>query len=330
MLTIKKTLTIKYKLANSVFESLNKLAYNTQSRALGTTKNSVHKILAHPTFCEDILPIIIGNNSKNSEWEHEKLDYISSIQITITNNGYTLELDSIFKKDDPKYKEAIATYITDYKIDPKASEKEIAEHILSNEAIPVIDYHLYFRFTNAKDYLYWVLAVNSPEVANTVEDIEKSPNIRFFFYDEKVAKRRALSNADTQVKAINKLNSLRAQDNGDDLLKDIAILKSVIPFVDIVDMSKEDVYLELFRYVQTSPDEFLTIAEDKDIVVNATIKKYIDSNILSINEEGHIVDSANTNTVVGTDMTASVLYFKNPLNKAELLKFENRYKSLKR
>ena len=330
MITIKKTLTIKYKLANSVFESLNKLAYNTQSRALGTTKNSVHKILAHPTFCEEILPIIIGNNSKNSEWEHEKLDYVSSIQINITNNGYALELDSIFKKDDPKYKEAITAYIADYKLDAKATEKEIADSILANSAIEPIDYHLYFRFLNAKDYLYWVLAVNSPEVANTVEDIEKSPNIRFFFFDEKVAKRRALLDADVQAKAINKLNSIRALDNGDDLLKDIAILKSIIPFDEIVDMSKEDVYLELFRYVQLSAEEFLTIAEDKDIAINATIKKYIDSNILSINETGHIVDSANTNTVIGTDMTASILYFKNPLNKAELLKFENRYKSLKR
>lgn len=330
MITIKKTLTIKYKLSNSVFESINKLAYATQSRPLGTTKNSVHKALSHPTFCEDVLPIIIGNNSKNAEWEHEKLDYVSSIQVPITNNGYVLELDSIFKKDDPKYKEAVAAYIADYKVKEGATEKEIVDSILANKAIEPIDYHLYFRFINPKDYLYWVMAVNSPEVANAVEDIEKSPNIRFFFFDEKIAKRRLLTAAENQAKAVNKLNTLRALDNGDDLLKDIAILKSIIPFDEVQDMDKEDIYLELFSYVNLNADEFLVIAEDKDIAINATIKKYIDSNILSISESGSIVVSANTSTVVGIDMTSAVLYFKSPLNKAELLKLESGYKSLKR
>ena len=330
MITIKKSLTIKYKLSKSVFESINKLAYNTQARPLGFTKSAVHAVLAHPTFCEDVLPIIIGNNSKNAEWEHEKLDHLNSVQLSVVNNGYTLELDSVFKKDDPKYKEAVANYIADYKLKEDSTEKEIVDSILANKAITPIDYHVYFRFINPKDYLYWVMACNSNEVANTPEEVEKSPNIRFFFFDEKVAKRRALTEAENKAKAVNKLNSLRATDNGDVLLKDIAILKSIIPFDEVQDMDKEDIYLELFSYVNLNADEFLVIAEDKDIAINATIKKYIDSNILSISESGSIVVSANTSTVVGIDMTSAVLYFKSPLNKAELLKLESGYKSLKR
>ena len=290
---------------------------------------SAHTILSHPTFCDDILPIIIGNNNKNSEWEHEKANYISSVQLAVTTNGYVLELDHIFKLDDPKYKVNIDQYMKDYNVDKKSTEEEVLKHIQSNTDIKEIDLHSYFRFTNAKDYLYWVMAVNSSQVANTTEDVEKSNNIRFYLHDDTVAKRKLLSKADAQVKAIEKLNKVRALDNGDDLLKDIAILKNIIPFDEIVTMSKEDVYLELFQFANAQSEVFLSIVDDKDLSIQATIKKYIDSNILSYNENSEILNTS-SNTVIGKDLTATILFFKNPINKGEITALESKYKSLTR
>ena len=108
MITIKKRIAIKYKLAQSVFESLNKLAYNTQARSLGTTTTVTNRLLANPTLLDTILPIIIGNNNKNSEWEHEKVDYVSSIQIPINSGGLELDLNCIFDKSSAMFKENIA------------------------------------------------------------------------------------------------------------------------------------------------------------------------------------------------------------------------------
>lgn len=328
MLTIKKTLTIKYKLAGSVFESLNKLAYNTQVRSLGTTKALVHKLLSNPTLLDTILPIIIGNNNKNSEWEHEKLDYISSIQIPISTNGFVLDLNSIFDSSSPNYKDAITKYIKDYKVDKDVTEEALAKHILNNKDIDPVDYHLYFRYTNVRDFLYWLVAINSSQVANKPEDADKSPNIRFFLYDEKVARTRLLANADAQSKAVNKLIALRAKENGAELLKNIAILLNVIPFEDIQVMSKEDLYLELFSYANNHSEEFLSIADNKNIEIQATIKKYIELNILSINEDNAIVDAGNTELIVGKTMDSAITYFQNPINKGEVTKFESKYKSL--
>lgn len=330
MITIKKTLTIKYKLASSVFESINKLAYNTLSRSLGTTKPLVHKLLSNPSLLDVILPTIIGNNNKNSEWEHEKLNYISSIQIPISTNGYVLELNSIFDISSPIYKEAIAKYIKDYKVDKDANEEAIAKHILNNKDVDPVDYHLYFRYTNVEHFLYWLVAINSSQVANKPEDAEKSPNIRFFLYDEKVARTRLLANADTQSKAVNKLITLRAKDNGKEILKNIAILQNVLPFEDISNMTDEEIYLELFSYANNHSAEFLAAADNKDMDIQSTIKKYIELNVLSINIDNEIVDASNTTIVVGKTMDAAINYFKNPINKGEITKFESAYKSLKK
>jgi hypothetical protein len=330
MITLKKTITIKYKLAGSIFESINKLAYNTQVRSLGTTKTIVNKLLSNPTLLDEVLPIIIGNNNKNSEWEHEKLDWVSSIQIPISSSGLILDLNSIFDVGNPDRKERIAKYIKDYKVDKDITEENLAQHILKNKEIDPTDYHMYFRYTNARDFLYWLVAINSAQVANKPEDADKSPNIRFFLYDEKIARTRLLANADAQSKAVNKLIALRAKDNGEDILKNIAILQNIIPFEDVMDMSKEDIYLELFSYANNHSSDFLEIAENKELELQATIKKYIELNVLSVNIDNAIVDSSNTEIIVGKTMDGAILYFKNPINKGEVTKFESKYKSLKK
>lgn len=328
MITLKKTLTIKYKLSSSVFESLNKLAYNTQVRSLGTTKSLVHKLLSNPTLLDTILPIIVGNNNKNSEWEHEKLDYVSSIQIPISSSGFVLDLTSLFDSTTPAYKETITKYKKDYSIDKDATDTVIAKSILENKEIDPIDYHLYFRYTNVKDYLYWLVAINSSQVANKPEDADKSPNIRFFLYDEKVAKARLMSNADAQSKAVNKLIALRAKDDGAEILKNLAILQNVISFDDSQTMTDEDIYLELFSYANQHSTDFIAAADNKDIETQSTIKKYIELNILAINADNEIVDASNTDTVLGKSIDLAISYFKNPLNKGEVTKFESKYKSL--
>lgn len=330
MITIKKTITIKYKLAGSVFESLNKLAYNTQVRSLGTTKTVVHKLLSNPTLLDTVLPIIVGNNNKNSEWEHEKLDYVSSIQIPISASGFILDLNAIFDATSPMYKEAVNKYIKDYKIEKDTTETSVAKHILDNKDIDPVDYHQYFRYTNVRDYLYWLVAINSSQVANKPEDADKSPNIRFFLYDEKIARTRLLANADNQSKAVNKLIALRAKDKGAVILKDITILQNVLPFEDIQTMSDEEIYLELFSYANNHSAEFLAIADNKDLELQATIKKYIEINILAINIDNEIVDASNTDVVIGKTMDLAITYFKNPINKGEVTKFESAYKSLKK
>lgn len=346
MLRINKKLTIKFKLATSVFETINKAAYATQSRALGTVSNVANSILAHETFCDFILPLIIGNNKNNSEWEQQKYNFISSKQIAIPATGLNLDLNRTFDRESLVHKPFIDKYIEDYKqytiVEPTGTEtkskkvinsdKDIVNHILANIAITPIDYHQYFKFDNHQDYLYWVIAVNSSSVSNTTDDINKSPNIRFFLYDEKISKGREMTSAKLELEAINKLNTLKLQDGGEDLISSICIIKNVLTFdeMDESDDNFEDIYLAVFRYAKEHSADFLAIAEDKDLKVQSQIKKYINQGILRISDNNEIVETANTSNILGRDLLDTVKYFNNPLNKAEVTKYLNQYKSLRK
>ena len=365
MLHINKRLTIKFKLAISVFEVINKAAYATLSRSLGATGKPVHSMLAHNSFCDSVLPIIIGNNNKNSDWEREKYEYVSSIQISIPSTGLNLDLGYTFNRDNMNLKEDILKYIEDYsqfemvnqpiistkkvqdlkdatkQIDKEVStdnivkvefeDKQIVSHILDNAAIGIIDYHKYFKFDSPKDYMYWVLCSLSSEVANTPEDVQKSPNIRFFLYDEKVSRKTDMDIAKLEIKAINKLNAIRQMSDGDEIIKNIAIISNAVSFDELQDYEddSEGLYLRLFTYSKEHSLEFLEIAENKDIAIQSKIKSYINADVLRIDDKSNIIETANTSNILGKDLNDAISYFKNPTNKAEITKFDNRFKSLR-
>jgi len=346
MIRVNKKLTIKYKIASSVYESLNKAAYATQARSLGTTTKVVNTILSNNTFSDIVLPIIIGNNNNNSEWEREKQDYISSLQISIPSSGYPLDLNSTFDLDNKNLLKYIETYIKDYSSDlykkvVKAkekkedadefedvlvSEKEIATHILSNKKVDIIDYHRYFKFDNVKDYLYWCLCSISNQVANTTEDFDKSPNIRFFLFDEKVAKQRSSEKAELEMKATDKLRAIK---DSSALLRNIAIVKNVITFTEYEEYEDKDVYMELYTFAKNYPNEFLEAANDKDLKNKSDIKKYIEVGILTTDVNSNIVDNKNAKNILGATMEEAAKYLANPVNSGEVSKFEKEYKSLK-
>lgn len=358
MKQINKQLSIKYKLAKSVFESINAAAYATQARPLGTTTHVINTILSHPTFCDYVLPILIGNNKLNSDWERDKKDYISSIQLSIPAKGYTLNLNAIFDMEDARFRANIDALINEkalYKVIPAVeavpevrdnagkvttpkveaveekrvnySENEIVDFILSK--VEPIDYHKYFRFVETAHYLYWIVALYSSQVANTPEDAPKSPNIRFFIYDDKVAHKADLENANMQSRALNKLMSIKNTSGGDELIKNIALVKNVITFDYLEEMDSETIYLEVFKYANTSPSEFLQVADNKDLAIELNIRKYMSVGILITSDTGNIVEARNQNSVIGGDVTSAISWFKNPMNKGEVIKFESEYKQLK-
>lgn len=339
MITINKTLTLKYKLAISVYESMNKAAYATQTRSLGTNQKQINTLLSHPTFCDYVLPIIIGNNKNNSDWEREKQDYISSIQIAIPVSGYPLDLSCTFDIDNIYLKDNIEKYIKDnakdlYDIKTSEKDKEV-KTLKDDKAIALdiinkldpIEYHKYFRYTNVKDYLYWVMALTSNQVANTPDDADKSPNIRFFIYDDKVNKKSNLEKAEVREKASTAVIKLKSQT---DLLKDIALVKNVVTFDELEEMDDSEIYLAVFSYANSYPSEFISVAEDKDLKHKSTIKKYLEVGILKVNDNNEIADGKNDKIVLGSSIDVAVKYLANPVNSAEVTKYANEYKSIKK
>ena len=324
MIRINKTLHIKYKTAISVFENINQVAYATQSRPLCTNTKQVNTILSHPTFCDSILPVLIGRNSNASDWEMVKTDYISSLQLNVPSSGYPLELSSTYDSDNKLLSVNIAKYIKDNNLKDK-TEKEVVYHIVEN--VEPINYHLYFKYDNVKDYLFWIMALTSSQVANTPEDFDKSNNIRFFIYDDKVAKKKILKDVELREKAAQEAIKLKSKK---DILGQIALMQNILTIAELEEITVEDLYIEIFNYANSVPDVFLNILKDEKLEIKSTIKTYIEYSILKINDENNIVDGKNESIVIGGSIEEAVRYFENPINSAEVTKYGNEYKSAKK
>ena len=331
-------LSLRFKLSMSVFESLNNVAYATLVRALGVSGSAAKKLLSHETYCDIVLPNILGNNKLNSDWESQKYEHINSVQISIPTAGLDLDLTHKFDITDSRYVAEITKFIEEVtdnagKIITPAKEEEIinpTEEEVYNAIVSKVqplDLHKYFIFDNLKHYEYWVIATLSNEVANTPEDFDKSKNIRFFIYDPNLARKKELSKADATSKSIQKLISIK---NETELVKQIAIITKAIEFEDLDTLTNEDIYLSLFQGITSNTiDGFIEASENKSIQTEVLIRKYIHKGIFAINEDNCIVDASNLGVIIGRDMTSAIQFFANPINKGEVSKYETKAKSLK-
>jgi len=336
MYKINKYLWIKFKLSISVFESINKTAFATEVRSLTIgSKSLVNKMLSHSTLSDYILPLIIGLNKNSPDWEKEKLNAFSSLQLSVPLTGYKLNLNSTITYDDILRKKDIIKYVEDNNLMVLDADKKVkslpdlnvvAKHILANKQLSEIDYHQYFSFENNKDYLYWIVAVNSSQVANTPEDVNKSSNIRFFIFDEKIAQKSEFNSISKEIEVTNKLNSLKNKNDYDSLLN-VALVSKALEYDELsdVDNANEYVYIKLFRHSKIDPMSILNAMEDKNLTTKANIRKYIEVGIFKLNDEGIIMNSINDKPI-GSSLEEAVKYFNNPINEGDVTSFAKMYK----
>lgn len=332
MINRSKKISIKFKRHQSVFEALNDVAYAVETRPLGTSKNAVSQMISHPTLCDVILPNLIGMNRNSQEWEREKTDYISNLLIRVPISGYRLNLQHSFDRNDMLKKDNIDKYIKDYKLyDPVKKEEEYSEeklygHIITNVA--PIDLHMYFRFVDSKDYLFWVYATLSSQVANTAEDVEKSTNIRFFLFDEKIADKVEADLIGSKIKTVNKISGIKSGEDKTSII-DMALVLDLVEFEELLEMSDTDkieyCFAKLYAMANEYPTQVMAIAEDKDIKLKGFVRKAISKNLIS-NEDGEFKLVASGKSI-GNTMSTVLNWLKNPLNEGDVTNLKQSLKS---
>ena len=108
------------------------------------------------------------------------------------------------------------------------------------------------------------------------------------------------------------------------------ILKNMLDYfyTEYEEMDAKEVYVELYSYAKNYPSEFLEIANDKTIKTKSTIKKYIETGVLTTDANGNIVDASNITNVLGVSLEEATKYLLNPVNSGEVTKFEGKFKAL--
>ncbi len=257
-------------------------------------------ILRGLTFKEETMYLrdIIGLSPESPNWEIQTKAYWANISKDVPpKDGVALEVGLRYFSQE------------DYDYDQK-------EALRDGNGTP---YEIKGRPINMADYIMWRYCLLYSRVANTPEDIGKSPKIEFFLFnkDKEIADKTKVLNS--KRKAIQLMYKRLAEREWVDYVLTILMAKDKSHTKNVRDLSKmgeEEKDILLDEYVNSNPDGFLILAEDKNLEIKAFIELAIAGGKLSRipNTDTITMDG----TTIGDSLSEAVAFLNNPKNNQTL------------
>jgi len=188
---------------------------------------------------------------------------------------------------------------------------------LENDALPLSTNNMPI---NIKDYVIYKHLLGHPEVAPDEASAQRLYNKKFYIHDPDGVSTIAVSISDLEDKA-----TVVYMKYKDDAIKLDQIL--TILGINIKGMKPEAKLLAFKEFSKINPkyndfeqkgafERFITIAEDRDLEYKYLIQEMIGAQYLK--KVGTAIHLSESGEVIGQDMEAAVMYYKNPKNSREL------------
>lgn len=330
MLTVTNKAIIQWKLNPSFFKKANESNIVEPKRYLGSSKRAVDAMLAKGELLRDLMPPIIGldPNSPNSNWTTRIKHYWDSLNIIVQPKGYDLDLSFDYSVDSTKPK--VVELVKNNK--SIKTDQDLVDFVLgTTNGITNVREDDKFRYgtpVKPEDYLLWIYTFEYRDVANKMEDADKSKEIRFYIEFEgdvaKLRKETFLKTAEANEMFILAVKDKVKVDN-------MLYLFDADPSDTSVYADYTDKQMFLQQKSIEQPDEFVKIYNDKSLDTKATIERLIRKGILNrLPNTEIIVDAADPEFIVGNSKHEAVLFFKSDAatKVAKVKEFKTRLSSL--
>jgi hypothetical protein len=330
---IHRKVEIHWKYNPSTFFKINREVLGEVYRKIGSAVKAVNIMVSDEGLMKMLMPNVLGvsPNSTDINWTKVVKNYWDSLSVDIDSSGKKLETGFSFDLNDYARREYIEHLV---KNNPEIkSNKKLAEFVMGykDDKANVTEEEKWKYGTpiNVEDYLLWRYSLNYRDVANNVEDANKSSNIRFYLHTEAERKRLERQSLSSLKEAMLQYGKL-IEKGSIDSLNDVLSLMSTMSIVDIVQSKDlEDKQLQIGNFVQSSPSSFLEIITDKNLKTKAQINRYLAFNVIKkLSNTTIYVDALDTSVVLGNNLEECIIFFHNEKNNVKLDEFKIRYKSL--
>jgi len=254
------------------------------------------------------LPAIISINSDSQNWEKAVKDYWASITKDIpSGDGLKLEIGLRYEKKE------------DYEVDRKNNERDTNGVLINPKGNPI----------NLADYILWRYCLLYSHVANNIEDLGKSPKIRFYIFnkDKEIAIKKVSQNTKRQA-----LQEWFKRMNERDWVNDVLHVlvandkSGKHNIVKLTSMGEDEKDILMDELIDQSPDFFLKIAKDSNLELKAFIENCVVRGILN--------RIANTSTLqyegnnIGSSIDQTIAYLQDKNNNQILNELKAKLKRL--
>lgn len=190
------------------------------------------------------LPEIIGSNPNNPNWAKDTEEYWRSISVDVPNTATGLKLEIGWQYN---------------------TEKDRDERRKENG-----------RPINVSDYVLYRYCLVYSRVANSADDIYKSPKIMFYIYNRKEEVNQQVSNVRLVQKAYAKYLEIVAKPS---------TIRNVLNLLKVgvgQKMSEEEQLIAIDSVVKNRPQDFLNVIDDSDFDYRVLIDKAVRAKHLTI------------------------------------------------
>jgi len=324
MITKSNKIKILWRLNTSYFIKANQKVLSEEPRRLGSAESAVKKMLGNAEEQKAIMPSVIGADPQSLDWTKRLENYWNSLAVDIPSGGKDLEIG--FNYEFNTNNQIIKSNIESLSATVKTikDDKTLAEYV--EDKLDESEKYKYGTPINPQDYSLYRYCLVYGDVANTIEDVEKSPRIRFYLHSEtKIKEERKKQHEVTKA-----ATALYLKVIGDEKTMDNVIYAMKIADKLEKDADENDKAILLDSEWKKDPKKFIEIAKDKNLESKGNIEKLISGQILKrLPNSEIIVDNNDPEIVLGNNLDEAISYINNEKNKSKVTEYFTRLKGLK-
>lgn len=326
----KRSVTIALVHNYSAYRKANLKVLGQRVETIGSSIQSSRILSSNAEEVNTYFPALIGLSPTNPEFITRVKAWLSNIHFVISEGDAKLNTTFIYrhKSDYLKIKEQEDKINAIYDKVDRANTANIREalkqKINSLNTLESTKYK-YGRPENLEDYLMYRHCLVYRDVAKDTALINSDPTLRFYIKDEarEAEKQRKLT--DEKVKAMRNFVELSSNDAKLHAVYIAICVQKNDVITNALLRDKNEKSAVIMDYVNTNPDKFNRLVNDKNVELKAFIETLIARGELVRSEYNQQISTAD-GAFIGANINEAIAWFENPNNKDVRAAFENKLK----
>ena len=326
----KRSVTISLVHNYSNYRRVNMKVLGQKKETIGSSVRSCQVLSSNAEEVNAYFPALIGLSPNNPDFITRVKAWLSNIQFNINENDVTLNTTFIYRRkaDYLMIKEQEDRINDEYDKVDRANTSAIKEALKRKiDALNTLESskYKYGHPENLENYLMYRHCLLYNDVAKDIALINSDPTLRFYIKDEAKEAEKAKKLTEQKTKAMKHFVEL----NGTDAKFNAVFIAMCVArndnLAEAMLKDRSEKVSMLIDFVNSNPDKFNRLVEDKNIQVKAFIETLITRGELVRSEFNQQISTAD-GTFVGSNMNEAIAWFENPANKDIRTAYENKLK----
>ena len=326
----KRTIIISLVHNYSNYRKVNMKVLGQRKETIGSSVSSCRVLASHKGEVEAYFPALIGLSPNNPDFITRVKSWLSNIQFVINEEDKSLNTTFIWNKksDYLEFKAKEDEIDEEYSRVDRANTSAIKEAVKRRvEALDTLESlkYQYGHPQNLEEYLMYRHCLLYRDVAKDIALINSDPNLRFYIKDEAKEAEKQKKLTEEKMKAMRNFIELNASPSKFNAVFIAMIASRNESVSEALLKDNNEKTTMLMDYVNSSPEKFNKLFNDKNVVTKAFIETLIVRGELVRAEFNQQISTAD-GTFIGSNMNEAVAYFNNPNNKDIRAVYENKLK----